>query len=192
MAISTYSELKTAVADWLHRSDLTSQVSTFVSLCEAKIARDLRCRAMEESATGTLSATTLAIPSGFLEVRRVILNDIVQEYVLPSVWYQMREETGQRYTILGTDFVFQSSSYTYQIDYYKAFTAFSSNSDTNWLLTNNPDVYLFGTLAEAATFIGKDPSMFQARYQDALQRVRNTERNAIGPLTVRVDTRNTP
>lgn len=194
MAIATYADLKTAVASWLHRSDLTTQIADFVALCEANIRRDLRCRAMEQSATGTLLATTLAIPTGFLEVRRVMLANIVQDYVEPGLWNEMREETNDRYTVLGTNFVFQSSTAAYQIDYYKQFDSLSASGDTNWLLTNHPDVYLFGTLAEAAMYTDDPERMakWRSRYMDSIDRVRNLERNSIGPLTVRPYTRNTP
>jgi len=34
MAISTYSELKTAIADWTARDDLTSYIDNFIDLAE--------------------------------------------------------------------------------------------------------------------------------------------------------------
>jgi hypothetical protein len=45
---------------------------------------------------------------------------------------------------------------SYVMDYYQAFTAFSSDSDTNWVLTNSPNVYLYGSLLEAAPFLLDD------------------------------------
>ena len=54
MALSTYSELKTSVADWLNRSDLTSAVPDFISLAEAQVERRLRTRQMIVRATATI------------------------------------------------------------------------------------------------------------------------------------------
>ena len=192
MAIGTYAELKTAVANYLHRADLTTVIPDFIALCEANIRRDLRVRAMEQTATGTLSATTLAIPTGFLEARRVVLGTTEQDYVTPNHWYEVKDDTTAQYTILGTNFLFQSSSAAYSIDYYKQFDAFSASGDTNWLLTNHPDVYLFGSLSEAALYTHDDPAMWMSKYRFAVDRVRTTERNAFGPLVVRPDSRNTP
>lgn len=192
MAIGTYSELKTAVANYLHRSDLTTVIPDFIALCEANIRRDLRVRAMEQTATGTLSANTLAIPTGFLEVRRILLNSIEQDYCTPMYFQRVSDDTTAQYTIVGTNFVFQSSTASYSIDYYKQFDVFSGASDTNWLLTNHPDVYLFGSLAESALYTQDDPAMWMSKYRFAIDRVRTTERNAFGPLVVRVDSRNTP
>lgn len=192
MAIGTYAELKTAVANYLHRSDLTTVIPDFVRLCEANVRRDLRVRAMEATATGTLVANELATPTGFLEARRVVLGTTKQEYATPTDFYDVRSQVTGHYTIVGTNFVFQPGSADYSIDYFKAFTAFSGDSDTNWLLTNHPDVYLFGSLAEAALYTQDDPAMWMSKYRFAVDRVRTEERNAFGPLVIRPDSRNTP
>lgn len=188
MAISTFGELKSAVADWLKRSDLTSSIPTFVALAEANIRRDVRVRAMEQEATGTLTTTTLALPTRFLEARRVVLGDDVQEYKVPGEWYLVdAAETGE-YTILGESFHFQKLA-DYAIQYWQGFAAFSADGDTNWLITNAPDVYLWASLEQAAIFI-RDDSMAgiaRAQYQNAIARLNATEQKARfgGPLTVR-------
>ena len=40
MAITTYAELKSSIANWLNRDDLTSVIPDFISLTEAGINRD--------------------------------------------------------------------------------------------------------------------------------------------------------
>lgn len=42
MAITTYTELKTAVANWLYRDDLTARVPEFIALAESEIRRRAR------------------------------------------------------------------------------------------------------------------------------------------------------
>jgi len=37
MSIATYSELQTAVADWMHRTDLTAKIPDFITLAESRI-----------------------------------------------------------------------------------------------------------------------------------------------------------
>ena len=49
MAISNYTELKTAVANWLDRDDLTDRIPEFIALAESRFNRLLRIRAMESS-----------------------------------------------------------------------------------------------------------------------------------------------
>lgn len=185
MALATYSDLKTAVADWLHRSDLTTKIVDFIALCEANIRRDVRCRAMEASATGSLAAVTLAFPTRMAEVRRVMLDGYQLEYVHPESFHAVADTDTRQYTTEGETFVFQKATGNYEIEYWQWFAPFSGNSDTNWLLTNYPAIYLYGTLAEAASFLRDDPSVWISRYVAEVNRIRATERLVNGPLVVR-------
>ena len=71
MAIGTYAELQTAVANWLDRSDLTDRIQEFIDLSEARINRNLRLRLMETTATGTLVAGTrdYTLPTDYIQAR---------------------------------------------------------------------------------------------------------------------------
>jgi hypothetical protein len=46
MALDTYSNLKTSIANYLNRSDLTSYLGDFITLTEARLNRELRVREM--------------------------------------------------------------------------------------------------------------------------------------------------
>ena len=46
MALDSYTNLKAEIADWLDRDDLTARIDTFIDLTEAKLAREIRVRAM--------------------------------------------------------------------------------------------------------------------------------------------------
>ena len=67
MAITTYSELKTAVANWLNRDDLTSNIPEFIALAEAAINDQVRHWRMEKRAETTLDAQFIGPPSDWLE-----------------------------------------------------------------------------------------------------------------------------
>ena len=142
MAIGTYGQLKTAIASWLKRSDLTDIIPDFIGLAESNIRRDVRCRAMEQIATGTLAARTLALPTRFLEARNVALNGYPQKYITPQEYADQTDWDAGNYTVKGELFYFQSSTATYSIDYWQSFAPFADEGDTNWLLTNAPEVYL--------------------------------------------------
>ena len=49
-----------------------------------------------------------------------------------------------------------SSSYTMEIDYYAKVAALSDAAPTNTMLTDNPDLYLYGSLLEAEPFLMND------------------------------------
>ena len=68
MAIGTYSELQTAVANWLDRDDLTDRIPEFIALAEAKMNRVLRISLMENVSTAlTMVSGTrdYSLPTGF-------------------------------------------------------------------------------------------------------------------------------
>lgn len=182
MSIGNYGELKTAVASWLDRSDLTSLIPDFVALAEAELRTDVRCQAMEQTASGTLSGSTLAHPTRYLEARRLTVGGKVYRYVSPEVYAAAVDNSstqriftaiGQEFSILGA-----SSGDAYTLVYYQAFAALSADGDTNWLLTNHPGVYLYAACLQGAQFL-QDPVIeqrFTALYQSAVGRLVSREK----------------
>jgi len=176
MAISNYGELKTAVANWLDRADLTSRIPEFIAMAETSIhygvetgvasSEPLRIRGMETSSDITITTGTGSLPTGFLQARRVYLDGspVRQlEFISPLEFWKRRgsSEAGKPagYTFEGDSLLTlptTDTSYTVKLLYYKAFTALSGDSDTNWLFTNAPAVYLNMTLYEAWSFIGDE------------------------------------
>tara|TARA_R110000803_G_scaffold149854_1_gene215315 strand:- start:152 stop:793 length:642 start_codon:yes stop_codon:yes gene_type:complete len=163
MALSTFTELKTSIANWLARDDLTAEIPDFISLCEAEFNRELRIRTMETPVTVTLNAEQVALPTGFLGVRSFFLNSNGKSkltYITPYHQFDTRgsSRTGipQAYSIEGTNFRFSpipDSDYTAALVYYKAFDSLSASTATNHILTNHPAVYLYGSLYHASNFI---------------------------------------
>ena len=74
--LTNYSDLKTTVANYLGRSDLTSQIPDFISLAEIRLARELRIRQMLDTATATMSIndSTVGIPPDFLAMRDIFID----------------------------------------------------------------------------------------------------------------------
>ena len=185
MAIATYADLKTAVASWLHRSDLTTQIPDFIALAESRLRNDVRCRAMEQTSTGSLSATTVAFPTRLAETRRVMLDNDPLYYMDPVAFQQNEYGNYGAYTLNGQNFVFPKAAGTYSIDYYQWFAPFSSGTDTNWLLTNHPDIYLYSAIMEGALYVREEFGMWEQKYRAALARLRAAEFNHGGPMQVR-------
>ncbi len=71
MAIATYSDLQSLVANYLARDDLSTQIVDFIQLGEVRMRRDLRLRQMLTSTDLTINATDVSIPSDFLELREL-------------------------------------------------------------------------------------------------------------------------
>jgi hypothetical protein len=71
MAITNQATLRTAVADWLNRTDLTNtQLDLFIQMAEAKVYEKLRVPPLEtlEGFSVLESNSSVTIPSGFLEL----------------------------------------------------------------------------------------------------------------------------
>lgn len=180
MAITSYGELKTAVANWMNRTDLEDRIPEFINIAAAKLnhgfgtdkfqVEPVRIDAMIESADLSPDANGLAAkPTGFLEARRLYVNgdpnDTV-EYLTPEDFWGRAGASDDGspvfYTIEGSNFVFapNGSGYTVKLLYYKKFDAFSTDDDTNWLIDNYPFIYQSGALAEAYAYI-EEPAMSQ-------------------------------
>ena len=133
MSISTFDELKTSVADFLNRDDLTNVIPQFIKLAEARANREIRHWRMEKRATATLDTQFTSLPTDFLEAIRLTLNT-------PNT--KPLEVAGN----------FEIAS----ILYYSTINPLSSSNTTNWLLTYHPDVMLYGALLHSAPYLGDD------------------------------------
>jgi len=168
MTITNYGTLKTAIADTLNRDDLTSVIPQFVSLAQAQFNRKIRSHRQITRGSLTIDAQFEALPADWLETIRITM-DANPIRVLTQI--SMDDLTRYRTAIdnttdapvyfahNGTDielFPTPSTSYTGEITYYAKVTALSADADTNWLLTNNPDVYLYGSLVHTAPYLKDD------------------------------------
>jgi hypothetical protein len=194
MALSTYAELKSAIADYLARSDLTSQIVDYITLFEAAACRRLKVRPMETSTTLTPSSGTASLPSGYLGWRRVTWNGSPKRelsYVHPSMlrltYPDEASGTPNDFTIEGSSLkVRPISDTTLDFDYFAKTAAVSGS--LNWLFTNHPDAYLFGSLAEAYAML-KDwetAAKWGARTDGVFQEIKDLNFNEQGSLAIRV------
>ena len=203
MSITNYSELKSAIANWLDQSDLTSRIPEFIKLAEDRIAQTLRIRAMEASADVTVSAQTAALPTSFLAQRRLYLSHDRKrlDYFPPEDFWDRygASETGAPaiYTIEGDNYVFgpaPDTSYTAKSLYYKRLTALSGDTDTNWIFTNAVGLLLYGSLLEACLFLEDEAGTlkYSTLFDDLAERVKSMDkmdRFPAGSLVMRSDVR---
>ena len=182
MSISNYSELKTAVENWLDRADLTDRVPEFIALGEARIGRRLRVRGVEERSTTPMVAGQeyYSLPSDFLEARSVHINSNpikVLQYRTPEQIdkeYSYSSPGGpQVFTIIGAEIQLKPAPDTttnFEIAYFKKLTALSDSNTTNWLMTNAPDLLLYGALIEAEAYLVDDPRIpvLKAAFDEAM------------------------
>lgn len=197
MAITTYSELTTAIATWLKRSDLTSEIVDFVTLGEAHLNRKLRLLQQETTASVTLSsgASTASLPTGFLEpISLVYTSDgvpLVQQGFDDLADLSQGASSGRpHYYGIGSTFVFERTAdqaYTLTSRHFQKWDI--ATDTTNWLLTNAPDAYLFSALIQAKAFVKKteDVMVWSQGLQATIQELNTLDNRSRKQATTRVD-----
>lgn len=168
MSIASYSELQTAVANYLARTDLTSQITDFIRFAELRLRRELRIRQMLKSVTSTTTSgdSTVELPSDFLEIRDfVVVATQLQPltYSSPSVFSRNARTTDSGkpldYTILANEFQLApipDSEYTVKLLYYSAPEFLSDTNTSNAFMANAPDALLYASLLEAEPYLMND------------------------------------
>lgn len=161
MAIDSYDNLKSALIDWSHRNDLTpDRLDQFIDLAEeamfASPLMPLELRQIETKSelTASTSSRLLALPSDYLEMRRLKVNlsggDCDIQYLTPEQLPIAGTSGIPKFFTVTDQIEFDrtpDSAYTIEIQYYARPTALSDANTTNTVLTNHPKIYLHGALA---------------------------------------------
>jgi hypothetical protein len=183
MAISTFDELKLSVAGWLNRSDLTDVIPDFIALAEAEIKR--RVRRKKVRATLSISSETLTLPTDASDLVHIVLvsstasRDVPLKIVGPDQLAEARARCGgvagrpTHASVFNNQLIFApepDDTYTADVMYYEKLRALSATQTTNTTLTEAPDVYLYGTLKEAAPYLEDDDRIatWESRFEKAV------------------------
>jgi hypothetical protein len=192
MTITTYATLKTAVADFLNRDDLTSVVPTFIALAEADMQRKVRHWRMETRSTAQLDTQFSAIPSDWVETIRFYLTtgetsrlELISQAEMIDRKEADSNVTGRPYYYAMTGSQFElypvpDGTYAGELLYYAKIPALSDSATTNWLLTNAPDAYLYGALIHSAPYLKDDArvQVWAALYQSAIDGLNTSSNDA--------------
>jgi hypothetical protein len=180
--ITNYAELQSNIADFIHRSDLTAVIPTFIQLAEAKIANNIKGRKLIKTATLTLTSgsPTLALPTDYENMKSIVvlstphsICEVITYRLLSS--YNASGETGipQFYNIIGDSIHFSKipdSNYSVKITYETKLIPLSVTNTTNFVLTSFPYLYLYGSLIEASIFSNDvdQVQFYQTKYDAAV------------------------
>ena len=188
----TYDELKTNIASFLNRSDLTNQLDFFIDATEAELNRRLRNKDMVKRATATADGQYLSLPTDWLEAINVQIdsNDfspLFQQSIESMDVYRKSKgnATGQPVYFALVDNTIElaptpDSSYTLQLTYYGTIDALSDTNTTNFISTSYPDAYLYGALKHASIFLMEDDrvALFTSQFEKALEEMRMEQEKA--------------
>ena len=191
MSIGSYQELKDAIANFLARDDLTAQIPDFIQLAEARMSRELETREQEKRATATLTAGDeyIALPTDMREIRSVKLNVSpvkVLSYFSPIGLDNQYSSDGQGrpegYSIVGKEMKLRpipDTGYTAEIIYIGTLPAIS-DTVTPTLFLRSPDLYLYGSLAEAYAYLLDEgrATQYDAKFSRGIQEVKVDEQRS--------------
>lgn len=192
MALADYDGLKASVADFLNKTNLTSQIPDFITLAEAQLNLDLDCREMSGLAILSISQDSYPLPCDFDAVLSLRLDGDVKD--IPAVspdqldgFPGVGKPAG--YAVMDRLIFAPAPDANYQatMRYRKRIPALSSSNKCNWLLKRHPGAYLYGSLLQAAPYLRDDEriSVWSGLYTAAVDALNQNEKRTVGKLNAR-------
>lgn len=195
--IASYADLKAAVIDLLNRPDLVNQPATWIQLAEGQFNRTIRHRQMLTHATASVSTEYVPMPPDFLGATAFsITSTLPQRWLRFVTPHQANELAAKRnnvtarpdsYSIVGTNFRFSwvpDQPYTADLQYWSQIPPLAT-AGQNWLLTEYPDLYLYGAALQAVPYLSDDERLggWQAIYQNLVDQINQAnQRESMGDM----------
>lgn len=188
-AISTYALLQSTIASWLNRTNLTSVIPSFISLCEEELDLLPEIDTEYNDVALSLNAETVALPAGFREPIALYYDDNdargTIELVSSSATLAERKATWGATGRPRFAAVIQNGdsiklapapdqTYAAKLDYIGGLARLGGAVTSNWVLDSHSGLYLYGSLLHAAPYLKDDPRVatWQAQYERALAGLR--------------------
>lgn len=193
MGLANYTELKVSVADYLNRSNITSRIPNFITLAEGRLNRDIRARVnyVRSETTTTSGQAFYNLPSDLIELRNVTYDTASNSYALAYVspesasreYGSYSNGSPKAYSNLGKNIKIcptPDGSYTVGINYYQKLTPLSDSNLTNNILTEFPNLYLYGSCLEGSIYLDDNDQVkrFAELYSSGLGDVKAAEEAA--------------
>jgi len=193
-----YTDLQANIATYMHRTDLTTVIPTFIQLAESSLFREISPPETEVVATGVTVSGYAVLPADFGTLQRITVTSSgvtrALEYInLANVGTEVQQNPGYytfeagKLRIYGT-----SDGQAYTLHYLPGMEALSDTNTSNWLLANAPDLYLYASCLEGAKYIRDDTEGVKlltlvTAMTDSVRRL--AERKGVpasGPLQIKV------
>jgi hypothetical protein len=199
VSITTYAELKTSIADFLDRDDLTSKTGTFISLAEAEISRDLRHWRQEKRVNTSVDEQYENLPTDWLRINSVQhTGGGLISSVSASELQRLRSATTTtgkpRYMRINSNqielYPVPDQAYSIEVTYLAQTPALTDAAPSNWLLDYAPDLLLYGALKHSAPYLGEDSrlAVWGSLYASGIEALNSETESAVvsGPLSMRI------
>jgi hypothetical protein len=203
-AFTSYDNLQTNIANYLARSDLTTQIPMFISLAEKRLQRDLRLRQTLQQSTYSMdTGFNVPTPADFLEMKDIHLdgNPVINlNFKTVSQFYRTEGNSAQGqpvyYTLVSDNFVLAprpTGASTVNMTYYKIPRPLSDTNPSNEYLEVCPDLLLYASLVESAPFLMDDARLvtWEQLYTRGLTSITKSDEQSefpAQPLAVQITT----
>lgn len=163
MSITNYTELRTAISDFMARNDITGRAATCIQLAEARLRRELKPVLVDAPLTGVPGSRSISVTS--LSVNKpeeLYLNTDGPERLLPPLNDFARHDTPgvpSNWTFANATIILDrpcDTAHTFRFRFRQNY-ALSDSAPTNWLLTNHPDVYLAASMLWGNVYVQNAP-----------------------------------
>lgn len=187
MALDTYANLKEAVQDWSHRTDVKSRMDDFILIAEQEMynnrfeALEVRSQEVKTSTDTIVGSKYIALPDGYESMRSILIDDKSTDAEQYELTYKTPELL-RRHSTNGRPCEFTITNqiefdrpadaiYNIEIQHLAKVPALTAANPTNDILTNYPSIYLSGCLWALYSW-AKDPQSAEISYQKFISAIR--------------------
>ena len=186
MSIASYDDLVAQVAGFLNRSSITSEVPTFIRLAEAQMNREIKHWKGEKRSEGQIDTRYSTLPADWRSpIRLSVITANGPREIEPISQREMLDLRTSTNDLVGVPQYYAISSGSLELYptpsqpvnvmmiYRADIPALSPDNQSNWLLQEAPDAYLYGTLMQTAPWLREDErmAMWGSLYAQAIQSV---------------------
>ena len=204
-AITTFNTLDSELARRLGRVDLSADTEIAAQMGQKRIVRDLQNKGAtvgEETSTvitTTAGTQTIALPASFLAPGSMAFNAPYSDTLPLITMEEVQRLSGPftsfpvAYAIYGSNIVFApnpNAAYAFTFYYFAEPAPLNSGNQTNWFITNTPDLMFYACLTQLSDQVRDDKKIadYEAAYQAALSAVvsnQSQQRYGGGPPRMR-------
>ena len=186
MAIQTLVDLRVRLKDWSNRKDLADTLLTdFINVAQARANRLLDIPPFDKVGSKTLDANSrVVVPKDFIEAKvfSIVIGNITIELERKNPAFVLKDKSVSIYptyfTRIGGEFLISPAmpeGTEVSLYYTAALTPLALDTDSNWLVTDAPEVLLYGALSELSLYTKnlEEASLWEGKFQSAMVELQN-------------------
>ncbi|WP_175658200.1 phage adaptor protein [Burkholderia vietnamiensis] len=191
LSFDNYDDFQASVAAYLQRANLTAQIPLFIQLAEARLGNTIKTLPQQVGLPYLLvparGTNQITLPSDFGALIRCTYNNMPMTFISPEQLDLAKcYDNNYQFTIIGNTLYLQTyidGTSQLAMYYYQSFQGLSESNESNWLLEDYPNIYLYATLLEASPYLIDDEriQVWAGMLTEAVQEAKDAARIANTP-----------